>query len=272
MKIPFLSKTSEKLVETLKKSETKSEKQLIEEIHEDFMTEVDKLLAEAKITREVKTDKGNLLNKSEQLKKLGFVSAKDVKDAEEEENRLAALRIENDRKESLIKTINYFTKKYPSYKFITEASVIRICEKYGLIYGPVNKFIAEVPQKNLEEIAKFKVQSEDMCYVEESYYRRGGSTDIRIVDSRKYNNQYSSDENFRYNYYQIPLEIAAPKSNFDTSGMELKGFKLTQITKREIPDPIVLQPVFHNGTKHYLIVTAWGAEASDSEVVNEKMN
>jgi hypothetical protein len=268
MKIPFLSKTSVKLIETFKKSEAKSEKQLIEEIHEDFMTEVDKLLAEAKITREVKTDKGNLLNKSEQLKKLGFFSAKDVKDADEEENRLAALRIENTRKESLVKTIDYFTNKYPLYKFITEASVIRICEKYGLIYGPVSKFIAEVPQKNLEEIAKFKIQSEDMCYIEECHWRSGGHPDIRIVDLRKYNDRYSNTENFRYNYYPMPLEIAAPKSNFDTSGMELKGFKLTQVIKREIPDPIVLQPVMHNGNKHYLIITAWGAEASDSEVVN----
>jgi hypothetical protein len=66
-----------------------------------------------------------------------------------------------------------------------------------------------------------------------------------------------------------PLEIAAPASDFDTTGMELKNFKLSPI---EFPDPIVLQPVFFEGSKHYLIVTAWGLEASDEMVVNEKMN
>lgn len=267
MKIPIIFKKKEEVTVV-----TKSTNQLIQEIHEDFMTEVDKLLAEAKITREIKTDKEDLLNKSEQLKKLGFVSAKEVKDAEAEENRLEALKVENNRKESLVKTINYFTDKYPLYKFITESSVKRICEKYGLIYGPVNKFIAEVPQKNLEEIAKFKIQSEDMCYIEETHYRRSNSPTTRIVGAYKYTHQYSDDENFRYNYYPMSLEIAAPKSNFDMLNMEVRNFKLTETIKKEIPDPIVLQPVFYNGTKHYLIVTAWGTEASDSEVINEKMN
>ena len=51
--------------------------------------------------------------------------------------------------------------------------------------------------------------------------------------------------------------------------MELKDFKLSKI---EIPDPVVLQPVMFNKTKYYLIVTAWGDEASDELVVNQNHN
>ena len=51
--------------------------------------------------------------------------------------------------------------------------------------------------------------------------------------------------------------------------MELKNFKLSKI---EIPDPVVLKPVFFKGMKHYLIVTAWGLEASDELVANQNHN
>jgi len=51
--------------------------------------------------------------------------------------------------------------------------------------------------------------------------------------------------------------------------MEIKDFKLSKI---EIPDPVVLQPVFFKGKKHYLIVTAWGIEAEDELVKNSNHN
>jgi hypothetical protein len=54
--------------------------------------------------------------------------------------------------------------------------------------------------------------------------------------------------------------------------MQLENFELKVKPPKE--DPIVLYPVHHNnnGSKYYLIVTAWGDEASDSLVVNHKMN
>ena len=52
----------------------------------------------------------------------------------------------------------------------------------------------------------------------------------------------------------------------DISGLELKeGYKLE---KKFIPDPVVLQPVKGG----YLILTAWGDEASDPIVINEINN
>ena len=68
---------------------------------------------------------------------------------------------------------------------------------------------------------------------------------------------------------KLPLEIAAPLKDFNMDEMEVKDFKLSKI---EIPDPIVLKPVIFNNQKHYLIVTAWGIEASDELVVNANHN
>jgi hypothetical protein len=41
-------------------------------------------------------------------------------------------------------------------------------------------------------------------------------------------------------------------------------FKLSKI---EVSDPVVLHPVMFKGIKYYLIITAWGLEASDELVV-----
>jgi hypothetical protein len=68
---------------------------------------------------------------------------------------------------------------------------------------------------------------------------------------------------------KCPLEIVAPLIDFNMTDSEIKDFKISKI---EIPDPIVLKPVYFNNQKHYLIVTAWGLEASDEIVVNQKMN
>ena len=50
------------------------------------------------------------------------------------------------------------------------------------------------------------------------------------------------------------------------------GVSQDKLSKIEIPDPVVLQPVFFKGRKHYLIVTAWGIEAEDDLVKNSNHN
>jgi len=60
--------------------------------------------------------------------------------------------------------------------------------------------------------------------------------------------------------------IAAPEKDMEISSLyEKKGWR---IFKKTPPDPVVFCKV-RGG---YLIITAWGDEASDEEVVNQKMN
>jgi hypothetical protein len=62
---------------------------------------------------------------------------------------------------------------------------------------------------------------------------------------------------------QAAFKICAPQTDFNTSGYVVKdGFRL-------VYDPVVLQPVKDG---HFLIVTAWGAEASDELVINQNHN
>ena len=60
------------------------------------------------------------------------------------------------------------------------------------------------------------------------------------------------------------MQICAPLKDMEVkSNQKVKGYKIM-----DIPDPVVLQPV-RGG---YLIVCAWGDEASDEIVVNQQMN
>ncbi len=266
----------------------KTVNEIIEEIHESFYTEVDKLLSEAKVSNSLDTDKQSLIDKCERLKLLGFAKTKEIIEAEKEINRLRLLKSENDTKQKLIDAINYFSTKYPNYKFITEDSVKKICAKYNLIYGEINKYTGTVPDKNLKHIEDFKISLDDELCVEEEYCN--GFHGSRILMNRQYKNgrdwtrdmklknqsgyhmrrmEMGLTMNSSYVSKKCPLEIAAPIKDFDIKESEIKNFKLSKI---EIPDPVVLKPVIYNNQKYYLIVTAWGLEASDELVVNQKMN
>lgn len=299
-------KTSSKPVDTvIYERGQKTTSELIEEIHESFFTEVDSLLASAKIANSLDTDKQALIDKCLRLKALGFTSTKEVKEAEKEIERLDALKEDNDKKQSLIEAINYFSMKYPNYKFITEDSVKKICAKYGLIYGEIGRYIGTVPDKNLKHIEEFNVFEEDQIRISYTGYISSflGSEvrlDIKYKSQKEHlekelkllNEIKASDPAgtlmYKSHFFEIdlyrqinanargrsvdmlcPLEIAAPAKDFDTNGMEVKDFKLSKI---EIPDPVVLKPVIFNHQKHYLIVTAWGLESQDELVVNERNN
>ncbi len=269
----FAQSMSDTIVKPLKNQTVND---IIEEIHESFYTEVDKLLASAKITNSLDTDKQELIDKNIRLKALGFNSTKEVVMAESEVNRLDNLKRENDAKKELIEAISYFTLKYPQYKFITEESVKKICKKYNLVYGEVGKYIGTVPDQNLKHIEDFKVSQDDECYLYEmSYTLSFSSTKVKeeYISYDKYkshmNSKFSHQAYVREICAKCPLEIAAPVKDFNTQGMEVKEHKLSKI---EIPDPVVLKPVIFKDKKYYLIVTAWGLEASDELVLNPNHN
>ncbi len=270
--------------EPLEVPKEKSTNEVIAEIHDTFFTEVDRLLISAKQAKSLDTDKQDLINKRERLKNLGFTNAKEVKEAEVEIERLDNLKKENESKKNLIEAINYFSFKYPNYKFITEDSVLQICNKYGLVYGGIEKYIGTVPDKNLKHIEDFKVLEDDECHIhsewchsfdigrfmETEHYQTSKETAIKIENNlRNPKHSFFGGISSHTIDKKCPLEIVAPIKDFNTDGMDVKNFKLLKI---EVPDPIVLKPVIFNNTKYYLIVTAWGIEASDELIVNANHN
>lgn len=262
----------------------KTTNQIIEEIHETFYSEVDRLLKSAKVMNSLKSDKGEILNKGKKLSELGFKNSKEAIEAKVERERIYSLKSINEIKSKLTRAINYFSNKYPLYKFITEESVKRICEKYNLIYGSVEKYIGTVPDVNLTHIENFKVEEIDECYtVENSRFSverlimHGVKVYMNIEEynkleaKRKGRNKLITNPfaKHRSEYKKSPLEIAAPVKDFDMTDSEIKDFKVSKI---EIPDPVVLKPVIFEDQKYYLIVTSWGIEASDDLVMNPKFN
>lgn len=266
------SKIENAIIESSKPQLTTA--QLVEQIHDDFFTEVNKILESANIMNSLDSQHQDLVDKSKRLKDSGFTNSKEVRESEIELNRISKLRHDNESKKSIIKAINYFSVRYPQYKFITEQSVKKICEKYGLVYSKIQNYIGSVPDKNLKHIEDFKIKDEDKCYIREESWGWGDSIDIRFIDQSQYNYGLTNGtirNNHRTVSYKIsPLEIAATVGDFNTKGKQVEDFKLKNIPVP--PDPIVLHPVLFEDKKYYLIVTAWGPEASDADVVNERMN
>lgn len=254
----------------------------VEKIHSDFFSAADRLLNEAKAI--LSKPAPNVAAKAEKCNHLGFTSSKPSVTARDIARKQSAA---ND----LMKSIVYFKENYPLYKFITGKEVDALCKKYNLILGAASKFIGDIPDKNLKEIEAFKLKKED--FTEEVFDWDDTVMNILASSGRGRRNitQISVDRGFGLGSaefipeprYRVEIEvgqfgphstktqatsekpafkIVAPEKDFDTRGMTIRDNKLV------VDDPIVLQPVKGG----YLIVTAWGAEASDELVVNEVNN
>lgn len=262
---------------------------IIEEIHNAFNGAGDELLSKAKEIVALPDYDETLLKKSRRLDALGFGSSKDVEKAKDIEITIANVEESNRHKKEEAETIMYFKNKYPLYKYIDETSVREICRKYGLVYGPVERFTGFVPEKNLQEIENFKIDDQDKAvrFLHTSERRKrvdiGMYKTTQMITTRRYGfdgfESLGSDKSERGGNYVkrelAPFEIAAPKKDFDNGdNVQLEGFELVHSKEvaYSVPDPVVLQPVWRNNRKHYLIVTAWGDEASDPLVVNENLN
>lgn len=257
----------------------KTQDELIDEIHETFFTEVDKILAWAKIQKALPTDKDEIIEKGNRLHKLGFTASSEKVEMDKAHIEIATINRENEKRKILVKAIDYFSFTYPQYKFITIESIEKICEKYALVYGEVSKYKGTVPDFAVDQMEKFNVKYSDRAF--QLVHRRSqysfNSTTRLIYGSEELLSKLRKDHNdthsFMGDYYgpieQCPLQIAAPISLFDTRGMEVKNYQLTPIVDK---DPIVFMPVFFMNMIFYLIVTAWGKEANDELVVNPNRN
>jgi len=231
---------------------------IIQEIHREFDIAGDKLIEEANIILG-NTPKINE-NKIELLKSLGFTQTNELVKAEKVKKQIEFTQQQ-------LEAVNYYRREYPFNKFITEKQVQAICQKYGLVCGDVSRYKGFVPEKNLKEIANFKLKEKDVQYYR-TYFGMFGSnitheeySEHIALFSKK---NYSSIHRVSYHNSIGKYKICAPLKEMDTMNMLITdGYKL-----EHIPDPIVLQPVQHG----YLILSAWGDEASDEIVVNEIFN
>lgn len=254
--------------------------EIIEKIHNEFDTAGEKLLAEAKqiLAREDDTSKGD------RLKSLGFTKSASAELA-------STIKLEKAQSRETAERVEYFQQHYPNYKFITEAIVKQICEKYNLVCGDVGYYKGDVPEKNVAEMEVFKLRYEDKAvkYLSVESVARGYMSALGMAQQgygffgglenlmqtrynsllRDYSPQYDkalsqNSEQPPERRVQEPFKICAPEKDFDMKYMIRSGKDGYQL----IPDPIVLQPVKGG----YLVISKWGLEASDELVINQKLN
>ena len=258
----FNSKETQKEKKVVVEQPTINTKELIQQIHNDFYTEVDKLLESTKL---IEKNEVSIPKKIQILRKHGFLRTKESLEAEKIDRKNRVIKWNNEKKERLKEAIDYFSFKYPMYKFITIESVYDLCEKYNLNVDHAENYTGYIPSKNLEDIDNFKIDIEDERWEIGFYEHRDGKYVIKSTFSRK----QAEELNFKYkidNYYHdlrpSNFDIVAPEKDF------IKGRDNTKYT----PDPIVLKPVLYKEYNYFLIVTAWGEEAGDNLVINPNHN
>jgi hypothetical protein len=138
--------------------------------------------------------------------------------------------------------------------------------------GEVSRYKGEVPKKNIAEIAKFHnnnpVKEQDNRYVAHNMRSWDGKeatySEYKAHYDRLHNSSTYQRMAYSTNYSKdTGYKICASLKDMNMDRAELKGNRIVNI-----PDPVVLYPV----TNGYLIISAWGIEANDEYVVNQKMN
>jgi hypothetical protein len=229
---------------------------IVEQIHNEIDTAQDRLYNEAVSYINNTESFKQKVGKAERLKKLGFTSTETVVEADKE----VAINDEAKKKADLI--VRYKTR-YPFLKFLTLEELDRICDKYDLVYAPVQNYKKDVPEKNLRDIENaqqldysdmrnptytYKVQ-EYFSYVPSSARnfiknlvteKRLGEFEILALCPVKFGERYLWTSNggpiiTKTDY--LDLFIAAPKDHFDLENLtqQKKGFFKTEIFK---PEPI----------------------------------
>lgn len=273
---------------------TKSDKEIIEEIHSSFDNAQEELLQQA--MKIINDTKSNLSSKAERLEAIGFTASELVK--RNKANKGTILESSNDAE-----LVNYYKQNYPFQKFLKVSQLEEICKKYNLIFAPISSYKEDVPDKNLSEIENSKVllrsdeaKDYEWCEISTHSYILPGSPFLSIFDKAFYLidrkvedknfNFYSDADKYLKKKYNINsskylvdtvrnfkenrqgLFIAAPKSHFDLKGLQNKGLGFLSVSITEVKDPIVFRYV-RGGIQ---VLSKWGLEAEDEMLQNEILN
>ncbi len=235
----------------------------IQEVHNQFYGYENQVLEKAE--QFAQTSSITTAPKLNLLEKLGFTNTTEYVNYEVKKK-------EKEQVESERRIIAYYKRKYVLYKYISESGVREICQKYNLVVGRLNDYTGFVPEKNLEEISKFKIDTTDYGdYVSAATWSEEMSRSVWFTttaggmvtydsDGRRFTQPRSRKKKDKEK--TLNFSIAAPLNTMQVS----PGYEVVE--NKIIYDPVVLAPVEKGG---YLIVTAWGDEASDPLVANTEV-
>lgn len=278
----------------------------VQDIHNEFDSVEDELLRQAEsLLKELNIPTETAIEqKAKKLIDIGFKKSSTVKQAEKLANNRKEIEMVMVKTKHQAELIRYYKQNYPFQKFLTEDELDRICRKYNLIYAPIDNYIEDVPDKNINEIQnapQLKVYDahSDKYICEITDFWMDCPTEIRKIlkDPFDYSNYASNgttepSETYlkkilqdlgysgNYNGYifrtatvkrvsKAGLFICAPASHFDLKELKKDGqLGYFNIQEWEIKDPIVFRYV-RGGVQ---VITKWGLEAQDEMLINETMN
>lgn len=232
--------------------------QVVIDIHNSFDTASDIILLEAKQILETSYNK----SKANQLAEVGFSNTPEYK-----KYLITQKKIEE--ADNKIKAINSLKNKFPFNKIIDHETVIKICKKYNLVMGQNSLFKGFIPEKNLKEVANFKKSYESLItFYYRSHVFTGNVTQITKDEYLK--NKDSKSFSYEWKSYQKDLMIVAPVEDMIMNGKMVKDFLIQDLPP--VPDPVVLMPMTENDIQFYCVISKWGTEASDPDLMNPNMN
>jgi hypothetical protein len=171
--------------------------------------------------------------------------------------------------------IEEYKKKYfGAYKFILTPQLERVCEKYNLFVRETKYFLGDIPEKNIRDIMSFKICIDDLPISQQGYEVLSRETLSNSVLTNVFgSHKYLSIKDFAKYRLGWLIEIASIKSLFSEKAFEGSTERIIGTTQIDAKGQVDLDPIVLCRTKHgYMIITAWGDEANDELVLNEKMN
>lgn len=157
-----------------------------------------------------------------------------------------------------------YQKLFPLHKIIHINRVLALCKKYDLLYGELDDYVGTIPARNIKEIESF-ASNYNLFHVYR-YREFGKNIDEKFVKSEdviKYKKEYQREA--------IVWRIVASR-DLMISKEDAREYSVIH------PDPVVLAMIrpdygsWDSQLEWGVIVTAWGDEAKDESIVNEKMN
>lgn len=162
---------------------------------------------------------------------------------------------------------HYNDTYYGNSKFILEAQLERLCEKYDLYVRSTRHFMGDIPEKNVKDIMNFRVKLQDIDL--DPHELNGLRNRFTFHD---FNGTIISRSLKHYGLTSF-IQIAAIKSLFHPDAFARTQDRIIGVKEIEPKFEVDLDPIVLFKVKGgYLIITAWGDEANDELVFNQTLN
>jgi hypothetical protein len=191
------------------------------------------------------------------LKRLGFTGSNAVREQDRIRSNAEKMRTDMERHEE-------YAMKYPGFRFVSEAVMKAVCEKYKLVIGEVDRYLGDVPEWAAKVVENSGVQAEtyNVCFKWSSSNHGWASFPTASEARTVLNDRFNRNPDLEIRRVNTLL-IAAPKRLMRINAREkVRGHRIVR------RDPIVMVEV----PGGYIVLAAWDEEGRDPRILNPGNN